>query len=199
MSQFIDLQKINEINVITLSLKKWLRWAVKKTMLWKWTHDQFNFYWSDECSEAVKKIKKLCQIFIDSQNKRNWKIFFHANDCKQKVIYETKILKFWKTINTNAANKKNCDIWLNESKSKVIFWMNCQKCPHWLKTRKKTFTKNWQHFLKTKHGFWLINFFRLHSRLIWVTFLTQRIWCWCTVQQSLWKKNDWNHEKIEFE
>ena len=84
--------------------------------------------------------------------------------------------------------KKICGVWLNKSKSKIIFWMNCWKCSHWLKARKKTLTINWQHFLKTKHGFWSMNFFRLHSQLTWMTFLAQRIWCWCTAQQSLWKK-----------
>ena len=75
-------------------------------MSWKWTHDKFNFYWNDECSETVKKTKKLRQIFINSQNEKNWKIYFHANNYKQKIIHKTKILKFWKTINTNVANKK---------------------------------------------------------------------------------------------
>ena len=51
-------------------------------------------------------MKKLRQIFNDSQNKKNWKTYFHANDYKQKIIRKTKILKFQKTIDTNVANKK---------------------------------------------------------------------------------------------
>ena len=61
--------------------------------------------------------------------------------------------------------KRNCDAWPNEPKSKVMFRMNCRKCPRWFKTCRKALTKNWQHFLKTKHGFWLMNFFRFHLRL----------------------------------
>ena len=106
MSQLIGLQDTAEIDALVLSLEKWLQWMVKKMMLWKRTHDQFNFYWNDECSEAVKKTKKLRQIFINSQNEKNWKIYFHMNDHKQKIIRKTKILKFWKTIDTNVANKK---------------------------------------------------------------------------------------------
>ena len=99
--------------------------------------------------------------------------------------------KFWnfkKQLIQMPQIKKNCDAWSNKLKSKIMFWMNCWKCPRWLKTCKKILTKNWQHFLKTKHDFWSINFFRFHSRLIWVTFLAQCIQCWCTVQQSLQKK-----------
>ena len=66
--------------------------------------------------------------------------------------------------------------------------MNCWRCPRWLKMCNKMLMKSWWHFLKTKHGFWPMNFFWFHFRLIWVTFLAQRIWCWCTAQQSLWKK-----------
>ena len=84
--------------------------------------------------------------------------------------------------------KKFCDAWPNESRSKVMFLMNCQKCLRWLEMRKAALMKNWWHFLKTKYSFWLMSFFRHHFRLTWVTFLMRRICCWCIVQQLLWKK-----------
>ena len=84
--------------------------------------------------------------------------------------------------------KEHCGDWSNKSKLKIMFLMNYWKCPRWFKTRKKTLTENWWYFLKTKYDFWLMNFFRFYFRLTWVTSLTQRIWCWCTAQQSLLKK-----------
>ena len=66
MSQFNELQNITEIDAFALSLKKWMQWTMKKKMLWKNLHDQFNSYWSDECRKTIKKMKKILWIFINS-------------------------------------------------------------------------------------------------------------------------------------
>ena len=142
MSQFIGLQDIVEINVFTLSLKKWLQWTVKKTMLWKWIHDQFNFYWNDECSEAVKKTKKLRQIFINSQNEKTEKFISVWTITNKRSYVKQKFWNFTKQLIRMLQIKKICDVWSNESKPKIMFLMNCWKCSHWLKIRKKTLTKN---------------------------------------------------------
>ena len=93
MSQFIDLQNITEINAFALSLKKWLQWMMKKTMSWKQTHNQFNFYWNNECNETIKKMKKLRQMFIDLQNKKKLKNLFsykwlQTKNCTQNKNFE---------------------------------------------------------------------------------------------------------------
>ena len=54
--------------------KKWLQWIMKKTISWNQIHNQFNSYWNDECNETDKKTKNLCQIFVNSQNKKIWKV-----------------------------------------------------------------------------------------------------------------------------
>ena len=171
---------------------------MKKTRLWKRTHDWFIFYWNNECNKTIKKGKKLRPMLIKLKNKKNWNFYFYANDCKQKIICKTKILKFYKTIDTNIAKKINCDDWSNEPDLKIMFLMSCWKYSCWLKVCKAALTKNWQHFLKIKHAFWSTSFFGRHVWLTWVIFLIRRIRRWCTVQQSLWKKNRWIHEKTEF-
>ena len=128
----------------------------------------------------LKKMKNCVEYSLIYKIKKIEKIYFHANYFKQKVICKIKILKFHKTIHTNV-KKKICDVWSNKSKSKVMFLMNCWKHARWLKMRRKALIKNWQRFLKTKHGFWSMNFFRHHFRPIWVTFLARRICCWCIV------------------
>ena len=88
----------------------------------------------------------------------------------QKLYAKQKFWNFEKQLIQMSWIKKNCHVWSNKSKSKIMFLMNCWKCSHWLKTRRKMLTKNWQHFLKTKYDFWLMNFFQFRFRLIWVTF-----------------------------
>ena len=65
ISQSDRLQNTIEINAFIRSLKKCLRWTVKKKVFWKWSHNQFTFYWNDGCSEKIKKMRKLRQTFIN--------------------------------------------------------------------------------------------------------------------------------------
>ena len=99
-------------------------------------------------------MKKLRQMFIDSQNKKNWKIYFYTNDYKQKIIHKTKILKFWKTIDMNVANKKK--LW------RLIKWIKIKN--HVLNELSKMFTliKNMQKNLDKK----LITFFKNKTRFL---------------------------------
>ena len=139
-------------------------------------------------AKRLKKWKNYVKYLLIHKTKKIEKFIFMQMTTNKKSYAKQKFWNFKKQLIQMSWIKKNCDLWSNESKSKIMFWMNCQKCSRWLKTCRKMLTKNWQHFLNTKHGFWSMNFFRFHFRLIWVIFLAQRIWCWCITQQSLQKK-----------
>ena len=139
-------------------------------------------------ARLLKKWKNCVKYSPIHKMKKIERLTFTRTITNRRSYTKQRFWNFGKRLIWMPRIKKNCEVWSDKPESKVMFWMNCWRCPRWLEACRKALTKNWQRSLKTKHGFWPMNFFRLHPRRTWVTFLAQRIRCWCTVQQSLWKK-----------
>ena len=129
----------------------------------------------------LKKWKNCVKCSLIYKMKKIEKFIFMRTTANKKSYRKRKFWNFTKRLIQLSWIKKNYDVWSNKSKSKINFLMNCRICPCWLNARRKVLMKNWQHSLKTKNDFWLMNFFWFHFRLIWITFSAQRICCRCTV------------------
>ena len=126
---------------------------MKKMMSWKWTHNQFNFYWNNECSEGVKKRKHYVKYSSIYKIKEIERFIFTWKIANKRLYTKQKFWNFARRLIWMPRIKKNCHIWSNKSESKIIFLMNCWRCPRWLKTRRKTLTKNWQYSWKQNMNF----------------------------------------------
>ena len=104
-------------------------------------------------------MKKLCQIFIDLQNEKNWKIYFHANNCKQKIIHKTKILKFQKTIDMNVANKKKLWRLIKWIKIKNYVFNELSKMLTLIRNMQKNIDEKLTTFFENKTWFLINEFF----------------------------------------
>ena len=170
----------------------------------RWKND-CNGRWKKRCRESehtidstsiktmnamrrLKKRKNCVKYSSIHKIKKIERFIFTRMTANRRSYTKQKLWNFKKRLIRMPRIKKNCGVWSNKSELKVMFQMNCRRCPRWLEACREVLAKNWQHSLKTKHGFWSMNFFRLHLRLTWATFPAQRIWCWCTAQQSLWKR-----------
>ena len=66
-------------------------------------------------------MKKLRQMFIDSQNKKIEKLIFTQMITNKKSYAKQKFWNFEKQLIQMSQIKKNSDVWSSKSKSKIMF------------------------------------------------------------------------------